>query len=249
MKVGVTLPQFADEADPALEAARRAEALGLDGVFCFDHLWPMGQPGRPALAAVPLLGALAAATTTIAIGSLVARVGLLPDEVLVSVLGSLSSLSGGRFIAGLGTGDHLSRAENEAYGIPFEPAAERRAHLSSVATASRDLGIPVWIGGGRPETVAVARHLSVAVNLWGAPLSQVAGLVTSGLEVTWGGPVGETVGEATIRLGEVAAAGATWAVCAWPDSLEVVAAAAEAVRAGERPGGPGGVSGGAGDRR
>jgi alkanesulfonate monooxygenase SsuD/methylene tetrahydromethanopterin reductase-like flavin-dependent oxidoreductase (luciferase family) len=231
MKVGVTLPQFADEADSALEAARQVEALGIDGVFCFDHLWPMGQPGRPALASVPLLGALAAATTTIAIGTLVARVGLLPDDVLVSVLSSLSTLSGGRLIAGLGTGDHLSRAENEAYGIPFEPAAGRRARLASVAAATRDIGIPVWIGGGQPLTVAVARDLSVAVNLWGAPPLEVAGLVATGLEVTWGGPVGETVVEATARLDEVARAGATWAVCAWPDSLEVVATAAAAVRA------------------
>ena len=58
MKIGVTLPQFADEADSALDAARRAESLGIDGVFCFDHLWPIGQPGRPALSSGPLLGAL-----------------------------------------------------------------------------------------------------------------------------------------------------------------------------------------------
>ena len=58
MRVGITLPQFRDEADSALDAARRAEALGIDGVFCFDHLWPMGQPGRPALSSGPLLGAL-----------------------------------------------------------------------------------------------------------------------------------------------------------------------------------------------
>ena len=230
MKVGVTLPQFRDEADSALEAARRAEALGLDGVFCFDHLWPMGQPGRPALSSGPLLGALAASTCTIAIGPLVARIGLLPDDVLGEVLTSLASLSDGRLIAGLGTGDRLSRAENEAYGIPFEPASERRVRLASVAAAARDQGIPVWIGGGLPKTVALARTLSVAVNLWeGEPL-RVAELVASGLEVTWGGPVGETVAEATARLTEVAEAGATWAVCAWPDSLEVVAEAAEAVR-------------------
>ena len=230
MKVGVTLPQFTDEADSALEAARRAEALGLDGVFCFDHLWPMGQPGRPALASVPLLGALAASTATIAIGTLVARVGLLPDDVLVSALGSLSTLSGGRLIAGLGTGDHLSRAENEAYGIPFESASERRVRLASVAAAVRDEGIPVWIGGGLPKTVELARTLSVAVNLWEGEVMRVAELAATGVEVTWGGPVGDTVGEATGRLTDVAAAGATWAVCAWPDSLEVVAEAAEAVR-------------------
>ena len=123
MQVGITLPQFRDEADSALEAARRAEDLGIDGVFCFDHLWPMGQPGRPALSSGPLLGALAASTSTIAVGTLVARIGLLPDDVLVAVLSSLASMSGGRLIAGIGTGDHLSRAENEAYGIPFEPAS------------------------------------------------------------------------------------------------------------------------------
>ena len=72
MKVGVTLPQFRDEADTALSAARRAEALGIDGVFVFDHLWPMGHPGRPALSSGPLLGALAASTTTIHLGTLVA---------------------------------------------------------------------------------------------------------------------------------------------------------------------------------
>jgi alkanesulfonate monooxygenase SsuD/methylene tetrahydromethanopterin reductase-like flavin-dependent oxidoreductase (luciferase family) len=96
MKVGITLPQFRDDADTALDAARRAEALGLDGVFCFDHLWPMGQPGRPALSSGPLLGALAATTSTIAIGTLVARVGLLPDDVLSWELATLHELSGGR---------------------------------------------------------------------------------------------------------------------------------------------------------
>jgi alkanesulfonate monooxygenase SsuD/methylene tetrahydromethanopterin reductase-like flavin-dependent oxidoreductase (luciferase family) len=230
MRVGTTLPQFADAADPVLVAAQRAESLGLDGVFCFDHLWPMRQPGRPALASGPLLGALVASTSTIAVGTLVARIGLLPDDVLVSVLTSLDTLSDGRLIAGIGTGDHLSRPENEAYGIPFEPAAERRARMASVAATTRDRGIPVWIGGGSPETVAVARTLSVAVNLWEGEPSQVAGLVAQGLEVTWGGVVGETVEAATARLAEVARAGATWAVCAWPDSLEVVAEAADAVR-------------------
>ena len=231
MKIGVTLPQFADEADSALDAARRAESLGIDGVFCFDHLWPIGQPGRPALSSGPLLGALVASTSSITIGTLVARIGLLPDDVLVSVLASLASLSDGRLIAGIGTGDHLSRSENEAYGIPFEPASERRVRLASVAAATRDQGVPVWIGGGLPKTVALARTLSVAVNLWEGDPLQVAELAATDLEVTWGGPVGETAEEATGRLGEVARAGATWAVCAWPDSLEVVAEAAEAVRA------------------
>jgi len=233
VKVGITLPTFRDDADSALEAARRAEALGLDGVFSFDHLWPMGQPGRPALSSGPLLGAVVASTTTVTVGTLVARIGLLPDEMLVGVLSSLDALSDRRLIAGMGTGDHLSRAENDAFGIPFEPAAERRVRLASVAATVRDRGIPVWIGGGLPKTVELARSLGVAVNLWEGDELRVAELTASGVEVTWGGPVGETVEEASARLSALARAGATWAVCGWPDSLEVVAAAAESVRARE----------------
>ena len=230
MKVGVTLPQFRDEADTALDAARRAEALGIDGVFCFDHLWPMGQPGRPALSSGPLLGALAASTSTITLGSLVARIGLLPDDVLVDLLCGVHAISGGRFIAGIGTGDALSRGENEAYGIPFEAAEIRRARLATVATTVSSAGVPVWVGGGRPDMVALARSTGSAVNVWQTGSEPVASLVGEGVEVTWGGPVGDGVAEAGATLRAVAAAGATWAVCAWPESLEVVAEAAASVR-------------------
>jgi len=230
MKVGVTLPQFRDDAETALAAARRAEELGLDGVFCFDHLWPMGQPGRPALSSGPLLGALVASTSTIALGTLVARIGLLPDEVLVEVLCGTHALSGGRLVAGIGTGDRLSREENESYGIPFETAAIRRERLATVATAVAGAGVPVWVGGGRPEMVSLARATGSAVNVWQVGAGPVADLVDQGVEATWGGPVGDTVEEAASTLGAVAGAGATWAVCAWPQSLEVVAEAAAMLR-------------------
>ncbi len=226
MLVGITLPQFRDEADSALAAATRAERLGLDGVFCFDHLWPLGQPDRPALSSAPLLGALAASTTSVWLGTLVSRVGLLPDAELASVLTSLSTISGGRFIAGLGTGDHLSRPENLAFDLPFEAADERRARMAVVAAAVGGRGIPVWIGGGLPKTLAVARQVGAAVNLWEAEPTRVAELTAVGMEVTWGGPVHGTVDEVAGHLRELAGAGATWAVCAWPESIEVVAEAA-----------------------
>jgi hypothetical protein len=230
MKVGITVPQFRDEADTAIEATRRAEALGLDGVFCFDHLWPMGQPGRPALSSGPLLGALAASTSTIHVGSLVARIGLLPDDVLVEVLSSLNAISGGRLIAGLGTGDHLSRAENQAFGIPFEPAEERQIRMASVAVAVEARGIKVWVGGGLPSTTELALTVGGAVNLWDAQPRRVAEMASAGYETTWGGPVQGNAEQVEARLREFAEAGATWAVCAWPESLEVVAEAAEALR-------------------
>jgi hypothetical protein len=133
-------------------------------------------------------------------------------------------------VAGIGTGDGLSRAENEAYGIPFEPAEVRRARLATVATAVRGAGVPVWIGGSRPEMVALARTTGAAVNVWQVGADRVGPLVDQGVDVTWGGPVGDTPEAAATLLGAVATAGASWAVCAWPDSIELVAEAAAGVR-------------------
>ena len=230
MRVGVTLPTFRDDA-LALDAARRAEDAGLDGVFVFDHLWPMGAPGRPALAAFPVLGALAAATSRVCLGPLVARVGLVPDALLVSELLSLHHMAPGRVIAGLGTGDAKSAAENLAYGVPYPPADARRQALAACARPLLAAGVPVWVGGGSRATTALALDLGAALNLWEGQPAALAGLAAR-CEVTWAGPVAAAVPEMAEWLAELARAGATWAVCAWPDSVEAVAEAAAAVRGG-----------------
>ena len=228
MRVGVTLPTFRDDA-AALDAARRAEHLGLDGVFVFDHLWPLGAPRRPALSAFPVLGAVAAATSTICFGPLVARVGLVPDDLLVAELVSLEHLAPGRLIAGLGTGDTKSAQENLAYGIPVAPAEARRRSLGTCARQLQAAGVPVWVGGGARATVELAVELGAAVNLWDRPTAAVAALQAR-CEVTWGGPVAGDAGQIAERLAALADAGATWAVCAWPESPEAVAVAAASVR-------------------
>jgi alkanesulfonate monooxygenase SsuD/methylene tetrahydromethanopterin reductase-like flavin-dependent oxidoreductase (luciferase family) len=231
MKVGVTLPTFTADGDRALEAARRAEELGLDGVFVFDHLWPLGSRDRPALSAFPMLGAVAAVTSRLWLGPLVARVGLVPEAVLVAELMSLGRLAPGRLIAGLGTGDKLSAAENEAYGIATGSADERRRALVACARPLLALDIPVWVGGGSAATAEVAVGLGpgAALNLWEASAPAVAALAGR-TEVTWGGPVTGDGPEIAQALSALAQAGATWAVCAWPSSLEAVADAAARVR-------------------
>ena len=233
MKIGVTLPQFRADADTALGAARRAEQLGIDGVFVFDHLWPMGQPERPIVAAVPLLGALAAATERVAIGSLVMRIGLVPDDILVEQLAAVDDIAGGRLIAGIGTGDRLSAPENHAYGVPYPPAGLRRASLAACAGELAGRGMTVWVGAGASVAAAtpqVAVAAGAAVNVWNTGTAAVA--AETDVEVTWGGPVpGGPLAVAT-TLRELADAGASWAVCAWPESLEVVAEAAELLATG-----------------
>ncbi|HVE46419.1 MAG TPA: LLM class flavin-dependent oxidoreductase [Acidimicrobiales bacterium] len=235
MKVGITLPQFREDAEPAVEAARLAESAGLDGVFVFDHLWPIGRPDRPALHGPTLLGALAAETTRMAVGTLVARMGLVPDAVLVHQLSSVQRIVGPRLIAGLGIGDRLSRPENEAYGVPLRPAAERRAAMAGVCRGLRALGVTVWIGGKAPATRAIGRTEAGVVNLWQVPVEEVAAEVRRGdAEVTWGGQVDVSPGSSTdlgTSLAALAGAGAAWAVLApvggqWPDAVEAIGAAA-----------------------
>lgn len=232
MKVGITLPQFRDDPSLAVAVARHAEDAGIDGVFAFDHLWPIGRPDRPALHGTTLVAALAVETAEVAVGTLVARVSLLPDAVLAHTFATLQRMAGARLVAGVGIGDGLSKAENLAYGVAFPPAAERRASLTEVCRRLRGLGIESWVGGTAPATRALAHAEADAVNLWGVGVDAVADEVArSAGTVTWGGQVdlgaGDDVGALVASL---ARAGAAWAVVAplgvaWDRAVEAVAAA------------------------
>jgi alkanesulfonate monooxygenase SsuD/methylene tetrahydromethanopterin reductase-like flavin-dependent oxidoreductase (luciferase family) len=221
MRTGVLLPIFQEDGGRALDAARRAEDAGVDGVFCYDHIWPMGQPTRPALAPFPVLAQVASRTGRVSVGTLVARVGLVPDTVLLGQFAALEAIAPGRVIAGMGTGDHLSAGENEAYGIRFELAAERRSRLRNCVRAALGLGLTVWVGDGASSTRRIAAEEGAVLNLWDAS-PEVVRQEGARAEVTWGGPVSGELAPAVARL---AGAGATWAVFAWPVDVEELAAA------------------------
>jgi len=253
MKVGVTLPTFTADAGAPLRAAAVAERAGLDGVFAFDHLWPMGSPGRPALWSFGVLAAVAARTQRVHLGPLVARVGLMPDDDLIGAFAALEAVAGeGRVVAGVGTGDHMSAPENRAYGVDYPHAAVRLADVERVARTLADRGLPTWIGGLSDATAAAAHRAGAARNLWGVTAERLsAASVHQGdvLEVTWGGQVlvgrdraeldallaryGErpglvsgTVEEVAAHLATLGRAGATWCVCG---PLDYIAAPEQAV--------------------
>jgi len=207
VKIGVLLPTFRHGADDALAFAREAADAGLDGVFAYDHLWPMGSPQRPSLAPFALLGAVLVRHEGLVGGPLVARVGLVGTDHLVAQYRTLEALAPGRVIATLGTGDRLSAPENEAYGLAPQSPDERRAMLLN---AAQDLAasMPVWIGAGAPATNQLAKDLAVALNLWGVDARRVRDAACDG-EVTWAGPVPDDLEGS---LDELRDAGATWAV-------------------------------------
>ena len=224
MRVGVTLPQFEPSVEPSLTAARAAEAAGLDGVFVFDHVWAIGNPDRPARNAWPLLGALAGETERVVLGTLVARVSLLPNAVLAHNVETLLRIVGPhRFIAGLGAGDHLSKAENEAVDVPFASVDERLAALADACRRLRAFGLTTWVGGLSDRVHALARAEADAHNVWGVEPTRVAELAADG-EVTWGGPGPKDAGALADLLVRLRDAGATWAVVGPPYRLGDAAA-------------------------
>jgi len=248
MRTGVVLPTFRDRPDDAFAAATEAVAAGVDGLFCYDHIWPLGQRERPALAPFPVLGALAtrlgpprAEGDGPFLGTLVARVGLAPNAVLAAQFGALERLAPGRVIAGLGTGDRMSEEENRAYGIPFPPAAARRAQLVELGRELGASGLTVWVAGGTAGRTEEARAAGAVLNVWDAAPALVAERSSGpdGVEVTWAGPPPTGSPPVAEMVRALHQAGATWVVFGWPVDVEALVAAARAVDAGPSSGGSG----------
>lgn len=202
MRVGLILPMFSGDPAKVVAFARRAEELGYDGVFAFDHFFPPGAPSdRPSLEAFSTLAAVAAVTERVSIGTLVARASLRPAGLLAKLASALDDLSGGRTILGIGTGDPIDRPEHDAFGLPYLDKDERRPHVVETVRAVKQLlagrtwpggawvppmagpllppprtpaGPPVWIGGFADRVVRLAAAEADAWNGWGMAIPEFA---------------------------------------------------------------------------
>ena len=218
MRLGLILPTFREDVADAREAAARGVAAGVDGLFAYDHLWPMGSPERPSFAPLPVLAAIAREHAHVIVGPLVARVSLVGVGHLAKELLTLARVAPGGAIAAVGTGDAKSREEEEGYGLVSRSVAQRRDDLEALLV---ELGpaMPRWVGAGSASTNEIARRHGAALNVWEATADLVHELSTEG-EVTWAGPLGS---EPERRLDELARAGATWAVVTPGTDLAAIA--------------------------
>jgi alkanesulfonate monooxygenase SsuD/methylene tetrahydromethanopterin reductase-like flavin-dependent oxidoreductase (luciferase family) len=144
------------------------------------------------------MGAVAAVTERIAIGSLVARATLRPPATLAHAFDTVARIAGpDRVLAGIGAGDRQSQEENESFGLAFGTVAERIGALRDAVDAVRDRGYPVWIGGADPAVREVAAAHGDGWNRWGGDLdrfcAQAANLQRAAARapftVSWGGLV------------------------------------------------------------
>jgi len=129
------------------EIATAAEAAGFDAIYTMDHFRQIPQVGRAwddFLESFTTLAWLAACTTRVRLGALVAGVTHRNVGHLAKIVATLDVLSGGRAVCGLGLGWFAE--EHRAYGWPFPPVGERYALLEDALAA-----LPVlWGPGGKP---------------------------------------------------------------------------------------------------
>jgi alkanesulfonate monooxygenase SsuD/methylene tetrahydromethanopterin reductase-like flavin-dependent oxidoreductase (luciferase family) len=207
VRIGLTLPSFVEDPEIPIAVAREAEAAGLDAVFVFDHMWRGDPPNRrPALECFALLGAIAAETSRIQVGTLVARATLRPAATLANCFLSAQRVSGGRLIAGIGAGDSHSRGENEAFGLEFGTMEDRIGALHDAVRAAEGSDYPVWVGGHVAQVREIVA-LADGWNGWGGTPEKFASdeklvrEVAPGATITWGGLVltGETEAVAQVK--------------------------------------------------
>lgn len=140
LKVGVQLPEVEYEPrwSELAEMARLAEDIGLDSIWVGDHyLYRGGDRSRGPWEAWTQLAAIAAITSRVEIGPLVASMSFHEPAVLAKFAATVDEISGGRLILGLGAG--WNEAEYAAFGFPFDHRVSRfEEAFTIVRTLLRD---------------------------------------------------------------------------------------------------------------
>ena len=191
-RFGVVCAQ-ADSGWAWLDTARAAESLGYSTLLVPDHF---GEQFGPFAA----LGAAAAATTILRLGTFVCDNDLRHPAVLAKEAATVDVLSDGRFELGVGAG--WMADEHRQAGLPFDDGAVRLARLAETLDALRALwgdapatvrgdhvrldGLeggpgpvqrphpPLLVGGGGPRLLALAAAQADIVSI--VPRSRADGL-------------------------------------------------------------------------
>jgi probable F420-dependent oxidoreductase len=222
VQVGVTVPQVGDVADrdSLLRAAGEAEELGLSSLWVSDHIafptaaltaYPYSRTGEfpvsydaPFLEALVCLGALAATTERLTLGTSVLVLPLRQTLLAAKQFATVAALAPGRLVVGLGAGwlkeefglldarfdgrgDVLNDQIRALRGVWSDPGYEQSArHVSfrGVVMEPRPSVLPeIWIGGTSAPALRRAGRLGDAWHAIGtrdidelkAKMSTVAG--------------------------------------------------------------------------
>jgi len=193
LRIGVQLPEVEREVrwGEYVALARHAEDIGFDAIWLGEHLLYRFADGssRGPWEAWTMLAALAAATSRVRLGPLVACTAFHNPAVLAKQAATLDEISGGRFVLGLGAG--WNETEFRAFGIPFDHRITRFEEAFTIIRTllregsidfagtyyeARDCelvprgpspgGPPILIGSTGPRMLAITAPHMDAWNAW-----------------------------------------------------------------------------------
>lgn len=163
--------------DPWVEARRRAqqvEALGYDHLWTYDHLSWRRYRDRDWHAAVPWLTGMAAATSRVRLGTMVASPNFRHPVTLAKEAMTIDHVSGGRFTLGLGAGG--TGFDATVLGDATMPTRERTARFSEfVELVDRLLREPAVSHRGSYYAADEARMIPGCVQRPRLPIAIAAG--------------------------------------------------------------------------
>jgi F420-dependent oxidoreductase-like protein len=176
---GLQIPNFrhaggtdATMFDDVFAHAAAAEASGFESVWVMDHFWQLpalGGPDEPILEAYTLLGALAASTESVQLGTLVTGVTYRNPALLAKMVTTLDIISRGRAILGIGAAWY--EPEHVGYNFDFPRAGERLDRLEEAVQICRAMfrdDHQTW--KGRYFSIEDARNVPRPIQPGGPPI-------------------------------------------------------------------------------
>jgi alkanesulfonate monooxygenase SsuD/methylene tetrahydromethanopterin reductase-like flavin-dependent oxidoreductase (luciferase family) len=140
-----------------LAAQQRAERLGYDSLWTWDHLYPIvGSDHGPIFECYTAMAAVATTTERATVGLLVGANTFRNPALVAKMVTTLDHISGGRAVLGIGAA--WFETEHTAFGIPFgEGPGERLRWLAEALPIMRGMldGAEPTATGGRYTTQAV----------------------------------------------------------------------------------------------